>query len=122
VKLLFAVTVLIGILIVVFGSPVAKETPVRDFQYGSPEKILPMSFAHLDHLAENCVVCHHNYVDDTGGGLCMNCHVTDQTVWPLLENQFHDLCRSCHTEKAAEGIDGGPPRECMACHLGDDLP
>ncbi len=22
----------------------------------------------------------------------------------------------------AEGIDGGPPRECMACHLGDDLP
>ncbi len=46
----------------------------------------------------------------------------DQAVWPLLENQFHDLCRGCHEEKAALGEDGGPPRECMACHLGDELP
>ena len=121
-KLTFGVLVLLGMLVVAFGSPIAKDKPVRDFQYGSMEKILPMNFAHIDHVSENCVACHHNYADDTGGGLCMNCHVTDQTVWPLFENQFHDLCRGCHAEKAAEGIDGGPPRKCMACHLGDDLP
>ncbi len=121
-KITFIAVVIIGILIVVFGSPVAKERPVREFQYGSHEPILPMNFAHLDHVNENCVLCHHNYIDDTGGGLCMNCHVTDPQVWPLFENQFHDLCRGCHAEKAAEGIDGGPPRQCMACHLGDDLP
>lgn len=121
-KSVFAVTVLLGVLVVVFGSPLAKERPLRDTYYGAPEPILPMNFAHEDHVPVNCVECHHNYVDDTGGGLCMNCHVTDRTVWPLLENQFHGLCRGCHAEKAALGEDGGPPRQCMACHLGDDLP
>lgn len=121
-KAIFAVTVLLGVLVVVFGSPLAGERPVRDAYYGAPGKILPMNFAHEDHVPVNCVECHHNYVDDTGGGLCMNCHVTDPSVWPLLENQFHGLCRGCHEEKAALGEDGGPPRQCMACHLGDDLP
>ena len=121
-KLLFAVTVLLGALIVAFGSPLAKKKPVRDSYYGAPGPILPMNFAHLDHVSENCVVCHHNYVDDTGGGLCMNCHVTDPQVWPLLERQFHDLCRGCHEDKAALGEEGGPPRQCIACHMGDELP
>ncbi|MED5420063.1 MAG: cytochrome c3 family protein [Pseudomonadota bacterium] len=121
-KVFFVIVFITGVFIVVFGSPVAKEKPVRDHYYGSPEPILPMSFAHLDHLTENCILCHHNYADDTGGALCMNCHVTDPQVWPLLERQYHDLCRGCHEEKAAQGVDGGPPRECMACHLGDDLP
>ena len=121
-KLVFVGLVIVGVLIVVFGSPVAREMPVRDFHYEAPEKILPMNFAHLAHVPVNCVDCHHNYIDNTGGGLCMSCHVTDPTVWPLLEYQFHDLCRGCHEEKAALGEDGGPPRECMACHLGDDLP
>jgi predicted CXXCH cytochrome family protein len=122
VKSLFAATILVGALVVLFGSPIASEKPVLDHYYDAPKKILPMSFAHLDHVPVNCVDCHHNYVDDSGGGLCMTCHVTDQAVWPLLENQFHDLCRGCHEEKAALGEAGGPPRECMACHLGDDLP
>ena len=121
-KLTFVAIVVLGILVVAFGSPIAKEKPVRDFYFEAPRKILPMNFAHQDHLPVNCVHCHHNYVDDTGGGLCMNCHVTNQTVWPLLEQQFHDLCRDCHAEKAALGEEGGPPRQCMACHLGDDLP
>ncbi len=81
-----------------------------------------MTFAHIDHATVNCIDCHHNYIDATGGGLCMNCHMTNADVWPLLENQFHDLCRSCHAEKAALGEDGGPPRRCIACHLGDELP
>jgi len=121
-KTTFVALVLVGVLIVVFGSPIAGEMPVSARYYGAPAKILPMSFAHLDHVPVNCVDCHHNYVDDSGGGLCMNCHVTDQQVWPLLERQFHDLCRGCHAEKAALGEVGGPPRQCMACHRGDELP
>lgn len=121
-KLVFALLVVTGCLVVAFGSPIAGQKPVKDFYYEAPKKILPMNFAHLDHVSVNCVECHHNYVDDTGGGLCMNCHVTNRQVWPLLENQFHDLCRGCHAEKAALGEEGGPPRRCMACHTGDELP
>jgi len=121
-KLLFAAVILLGILLVAFGSPVATQSPVRDHYFEAPKTILPMSFAHEDHIPVNCVDCHHNYVDGTGGGLCMNCHVTDQQVWPLFEQQFHDLCRGCHEEKAALGEAGGPPRQCIGCHLGDDLP
>jgi len=121
-KIVFGILVLTIVMIVVFGSPVAKEKPVRDFYFEAPKKILPMTFAHIDHLPVNCIECHHNYVDDTGGGLCMNCHVSNKQVWPLLENQFHDLCRGCHAEKAALGEEGGPPRECIDCHLGDDSP
>lgn len=121
-KITFGIVVLIGILVVVFGSPIAGELPVKDYRYGSNEPILPMSFQHVDHAQESCIDCHHNYVDDTGGGLCMTCHVTDPNIWPLFVKQYHDLCRGCHADKAAAGIDGGPPRECMACHLGDDLP
>lgn len=118
---LLAIVVTAG-LIVIYGSPIAKEKPVRDFYYESPEPILPMSFAHEDHIAENCIVCHHNYNDNTGGGPCMNCHTTNQDVWPLFEKQYHDLCRTCHEEKAALGEPGGPPRHCIECHRGDDLP
>lgn len=121
-KVTLGIAMAVALLVMLFGSPIAGEQPVRDHYYGSPRPILPMSFAHLDHVAENCVLCHHNYADDTGGGLCMECHVTEQQVWPLFEQQYHELCRGCHAEKAAQGIDGGPPRECMACHLGDDLP
>lgn len=118
---LLAIVVTAG-LIVIYGSPIAKEKPVRDFYYESPEPILPMSFAHEDHIAENCIVCHHNYNDNTGGGPCMICHTTNQDVWPLFEKQYHDLCRTCHEEKAALGEPGGPPRHCIECHRGDDLP
>jgi len=121
-KILSGIFLLLVILLLVFGSPLSGEKPVRGHHYNSPEPILPMTFAHQAHTTVNCLVCHHNYIDDTGMDMCMNCHVTNQEVWPLFEEQFHDLCRDCHAEKAADGIDGGPPRECMACHLGDDLP
>jgi len=109
-------------LIVAYGSPIAGERPARDHYYESPEPILPMTFAHEDHTTENCLVCHHNYNDDTGSGPCMNCHTNEQDVRPLLERQFHRLCRGCHADKAALGEAGGPPRHCIECHLGDDLP
>ena len=121
-KFVFVAILVAAGLIIAFGSPIANEKPLRDFYYESPEPILPMSFAHADHTTENCILCHHNYNDDTGGGPCMNCHTTNLDVWPLFERQYHDLCRTCHAEKAALGEAGGPPRHCIECHRGDDLP
>ncbi len=115
-KVLSGIFLLVVILVIIFGSPFPSEKPLRARYYNSPEPILPMSFEHQDHVKTNCLVCHHNYLDDTGIDMCMNCHVTNQEVWPLLEDQFHDLCRGCHAEKAAEDADDNPPRECIACH------
>ena len=84
--------------------------------------MLAVSFAHKDHTDQQCVECHHNFVDDTGGGLCFDCHKTDTEVSDLIEDQFHDLCRGCHESEQDLGGDHGPTRECIACHSKDDLP
>lgn len=85
-------------------------------------EILPVTFGHIDHTTVNCVTCHHNYVDDSGQGLCFDCHKTDPEVVALIEDQFHALCRDCHVEKQREGEAGGPTRDCHACHEGDEVP
>ena len=84
--------------------------------------LLPMTFAHADHRVVNCVDCHHNFIDDSGQGLCLDCHKTDPTVSALIESQFHDLCRDCHVEQQHLGEDGGPVRSCLACHTADEAP
>ena len=83
---------------------------------------LPMSFAHQDHMEVGCATCHHNFLDDTGQGLCIDCHKTDPEIAADIEEMFHDLCRDCHVERQREGLEGGPTRACFACHEGDDLP
>jgi len=83
---------------------------------------LPMKFAHVDHAEQPCVECHHNYEDDTGQGLCIDCHYRDPELAPLMEQQFHDLCRGCHMEKAMESEEHGPLRHCVECHQADFLP
>jgi hypothetical protein len=88
----------------------------------APIDVLPMTFAHKDHIKQNCVVCHHNYNDDTGNGLCIDCHLRDPEVSHIVEEQFHDLCMSCHAEKHLEGEKGGPLRRCVDCHVEDHLP
>jgi len=80
---------------------------------------LPMTFAHQDHAEQQCVECHHNYIDDTGQGLCMICHQTDPRVSHLMRDQFHDLCMGCHQENREKGEKAGPLRRCVACHVGD---
>lgn len=84
--------------------------------------ILPVTFAHSDHLEQTCVECHHNFTDDTGQGFCFDCHKTDMSVASLVETQFHDLCRDCHIEKQLLGEEGGPVRACIDCHTADDDP
>lgn len=84
--------------------------------------LLPLTFAHLDHRTVSCVACHHNFIDDTGQGLCFDCHKTDPAVNALIEDQFHTLCRDCHLERQSLGEDGGPARQCIDCHTADDAP
>ncbi len=121
-RIFLALIITSTIYLIVFGTPLSTEHPTSELRWSSPTPILPMTFAHLSHVNENCLDCHHNYQDDTGNGFCMNCHVTDEDVWPLLEAQFHDLCRGCHEDKQLAGEEGGPTRVCIECHVSEDLP
>ena len=87
---------------------------------GAPS--LPVNFAHVDHRTENCVGCHHNFVDRTGSGLCFDCHERSEQVGHLLEAQFHGLCRDCHVTRQAAGEPHGPTRRCLDCHVTDPFP
>ena len=91
-------------------------------RFSAPQNILPMTFAHADHSEQNCLLCHHNFKDDTGSGTCIICHQTDPSVNLLIKEQFHGLCMGCHTEKNSEGEPAGPLRVCDDCHTQDDLP
>jgi hypothetical protein len=82
--------------------------------------LLPVTFAHKTHTTVNCVACHHNYIDDSGQGLCFNCHKSDPEVASVVEEQFHELCWGCHVEKQALGEDHGPIRQCLDCHQADE--
>jgi len=90
--------------------------------YLDAHALLPFKFAHQDHVETQCATCHHNYTDNTGHGLCIECHQTDERVSNLIEQQFHTLCRSCHEEKQISNLDSGPTRSCIACHQEDDEP
>jgi len=84
--------------------------------------LLPMTFAHADHRDVNCVVCHHNFTDDTGSGLCIDCHKTNVDIRAEIEPMFHVLCRDCHVSKHADGDEAGPVRQCKDCHTADEDP
>ena len=119
-RVFVGLVVLAATALLVFGTPLPTKRPVLEHRWRSPEPILPMTFAHEDHVAENCLVCHHNYVDNTGNDPCMICHVINQEVWPMFESQFHDLCRSCHEDRQLAGEDHGPTRVCVDCHIEED--
>jgi Class III cytochrome C family len=84
--------------------------------------LLPLTFAHVDHRTVNCITCHHNFVDASGQGLCIDCHKTDAKVRLSIETIFHTFCRNCHVAKRADGDDAGPVRRCADCHTADDAP
>lgn len=83
---------------------------------------LAMTFDHQTHGKQQCIACHHNFVDKSGQGLCLECHVATKGLRLELEEQFHGLCMGCHEEKQAEGEKHGPIRQCLACHTADELP
>tara|TARA_R110002110_G_C13470525_1_gene721015 strand:+ start:133809 stop:134186 length:378 start_codon:yes stop_codon:yes gene_type:complete len=84
------------------------------------QALLPTKFEHFDHVATQCVECHHNWVDETGSGPCYNCHKTDPQVNIEMEPMFHDFCWGCHIEKRLDPQEeeAGPVRECSLCHPG----
>ena len=80
--------------------------------------LVPVAFEHADHRETACADCHHNFVDDTGGGTCYNCHKYEQEIAADMEKMFHDFCFSCHVSKRQEGKESGPMRSCGGCHPG----
>jgi hypothetical protein len=78
--------------------------------------LLAVSFDHADHRETACADCHHNFVDDTGGGTCYDCHKYEPEIAAHIEDMFHEFCFSCHVQTRVEGEDSGPMRECGGCH------
>ena len=77
---------------------------------------LPVTLEHIDHNKQACIDCHHNFVDDTGGGACYNCHKLTPELAPEMENMFHEFCRECHLELRLHAQESGPLRQCSLCH------
>lgn len=82
------------------------------------QPLLPVIFEHGDHSETPCADCHHNFIDDSGGGTCYNCHKFDPDIAEEVETMFHDFCFGCHVSTRAEGEESGPMRECGGCHPG----
>jgi len=81
-----------------------------------------MTFAHVDHREQNCIVCHHNFADGTGQGLCLDCHLRDAALRVRLESQFHAMCRGCHVDLRRRSETAGPVRACHPCHQEENTP
>lgn len=119
--LLIGVTAAFGALIAI----AELETRNKESQHLVPHPegdLLAVYFAHADHVDQSCISCHHNYVDDTGMGMCFDCHKTDPEVKDIIEEQFHELCMGCHLDEQAQGLEYGPTRQCIECHIPDEKP
>jgi hypothetical protein len=78
---------------------------------------LPAYFPHEKHTGVNCVTCHHNFVDKTGIGSCIDCHRSSRPdLTESAEATFHTFCRTCHTDLAQTTSKHGPTRACSSCH------
>lgn len=80
------------------------------------QPMLPTAFEHADHAEEPCADCHHNFIDNTGGGACYNCHKMSAEINGEMEDMFHGFCWGCHIQRREEGEDSGPLRSCKGCH------
>jgi hypothetical protein len=80
--------------------------------------VLPAQFPHDKHTTVNCLTCHHNLIDNTGTGSCIDCHRNSRAALNHSSNEatFHVFCRSCHVQLAQEGRKHGPTRACASCH------
>src|SRR5262249_251937 len=90
---------------------------------------LPIHFPHDKHTTVNCVTCHHNFVDKTGIGSCVDCHRQPRPdLTRSAEATFHTFCRDCHTElapttprhaptRSPPPPRPGPTRSSPACHV-----
>ena len=80
--------------------------------------LLPVYFPHEKHTTVDCVTCHHNFIDKTGVGSCLECHRSSQPdLTQSAEATFHTFCRTCHTDLAQTTDKHGPTRACSTCHV-----
>ena len=83
-------------------------------------ELVAVHFPHEKHTKVACVACHHNFVDKTGLGSCLDCHRSNRAdLTASAEATFHVFCRGCHTQLAAThaGEAHGPTRGCSECHF-----
>ena len=116
--LFFALT----LLVLTVGTPTSTQRTETGHFWGSAQRVLPMTFDHVDHKGHNCINCHHNFADNTGNSVCMHCHVANKDLEKLLQQQFHGLCMGCHVEMQIRGEEHGPIRQCIKCHTAEDRP
>ena len=80
-------------------------------------QMLPLDFDHGKHTAVNCLVCHHNFVDDRGFDGCIHCHRSGRADLKVgIEARFHSFCLSCHRNPDPSLHGHGPVSGCTACH------
>jgi predicted CXXCH cytochrome family protein len=76
-----------------------------------------LNFPHDKHRAVNCVLCHHNFADQTGGDSCVSCHRSAREDLRVgVEARFHDFCLDCHRDPPAYLGGHGPVAGCDTCH------
>ena len=80
--------------------------------------LLPVHLPHEKHTTVDCITCHHNFVDKTGVGSCLDCHRSSRPdLTQSAEATFHTFCRNCHTDLAQTTDKHGPTRACSTCHV-----
>jgi hypothetical protein len=82
--------------------------------------LIPVHFPHEKHTQVACVTCHHNFIDKTGLGSCLDCHRSNRPdLTASAEATFHVFCRGCHTQLAQThtATPHGPTRACSDCHF-----
>jgi predicted CXXCH cytochrome family protein len=78
---------------------------------------LVLDFPHDKHRAVNCVLCHHNFADHSGGDACISCHRSGRAdIRVGVEATFHDFCLGCHRDPPAYLTGHGPVAGCSTCH------
>jgi hypothetical protein len=83
-------------------------------------ELVAVHFPHEKHTKVSCVTCHHNFIDKTGLGSCLDCHRSNRAdLTASAEATFHVFCRGCHTQLAEThaGEAHGPTRACSDCHF-----
>lgn len=81
----------------------------------------PLDFPHDKHRAVNCILCHHNFRDQTGADSCISCHRSSRAeIRASAEARFHDFCLGCHRDPPAPLTRHGPTTGCDSCHVGPD--
>ena len=79
---------------------------------------LVLGFPHTKHRAVNCITCHHNFVDRSGGDSCISCHRSGRAAIRVgAEARFHDFCLGCHRDPPAYLTGHGPVTGCDTCHV-----